>query len=138
MPWPRSFNDRPNLVSPEAGVTGRMPLDGVLVIDLPIDGATCVSEEVDLLKGFFKTGKGPWSIDGIGGTSLCLLLPLLKALRIEANEGFFENPVLVDCWEECENGVAVLLVYRVVAEPVESSEADESPRLCEKKLRSGP
>lgn len=58
---------------------------------------------------------------------------------MEASEGFLENAVLVvamESWAECENGVPGLLANRVVAEPAESTEVDESPRECEKKLLS--
>ena len=61
---------------------------------------------------------------------MSLLLPLLKALRMDANEGFFENVVLVDNCDECAKG---LLVYRIVAEVVESSEAPESTLECDGK-----
>jgi hypothetical protein len=60
---------------------------------------------------------------------------LLNALRIEAKEGFLlkaEPVVLTDCWGVCRLFVKPL----VVADVVESMEAEESPRVWKKKLRS--
>lgn len=67
-----------------------------------------------------------------------MFLPLLKAFLIDANEGFFENdelvfPVAMEDWDEWANGVLGLLVYRVVAEVAESSDATESSRVWELK-----
>ena len=52
---------------------------------------------------------------------------------MDANEGFFGNVAVVvamDDWDECAKG---LLVYRAVAEFVESSEATESTLECDGK-----
>lgn len=49
------------------------------------------NEDVDRLKGLFMT----LSSCGTGGGA-SLVFPLLKALRMDANEVFFEKPVLVD------------------------------------------
>lgn len=127
-PWPLSFMPRANLISVDPGVEGRIEVDGVLVTDRLMLGATCVSDEVERLNGFFKTGYGAWSSDGIGGASLLFL----KAFRIEAKDAFLGKPVLVvaakDGCAECEKGVPGLPAYRVVVEPAESTEAEESPR----------
>lgn len=69
----------------------------------------------------------------MGGGSLCF--PLLKALRIDAKDGFLEKAVLVVANEgcaECEKSVLGLLVKRVVVDTVESIEMAESPREWEK------
>lgn len=66
-----------------------------------------------------------------------LLFPLLKALRMDANDGFFVKPVLgaaIEDWEAWPNGALGFVVNRVVAECVESTEADESPLEWWKKL----
>lgn len=60
---------------------------------------------------------------------------LLNALRIEAKEGFLlkaELVVLTDCWGVCR----LLVKPLVVVELVESTEAEESPLVWKRKLRS--
>lgn len=69
----------------------------------------------------------------MGGGSLCF--PLLNALRMDAKDGFLEKAVLVVANEGCaewEKSALGLLVTRVVADPVESIEVEESPREWEK------
>jgi hypothetical protein len=99
-------------------------------------GKPWLSEEVERFpKGFFRIGYGELSSGGTGGVSE--VFALLKALRIDAKDGFFEKPVTLlakDGWAECEN--TGLLGGLIVAELVDSTEADESPRLWEKKLLS--
>ena len=51
---------------------------------------------------------------------------------MDAKEGFLEKEVLTvakEGWEECEKGMLGLLVWRVVAEPVESMDADDPLRV---------
>lgn len=91
-----------------------------------------VREDVDRLNGFLSTGYGEvGSSWGTGGASL--FFPLLKAFRIEAKEGFLlMKPVpgvAIDDWEEWPKGVPGLLGNLVVAEPAESADALESPRV---------
>lgn len=92
-----------------------------------------MSEEVERFpKGFFSIGL---SNDGKGGASEFFVL--LKALRIDANDGFFEKPIELlakDGWAECE--IAGLIANLAVTEPVDSTEADESPRVWEKNFFS--
>jgi len=52
---------------------------------------------------------------------------------MDANEGFFENVVLVVPMDDCAECTKVLVVYRVVTEFVESSEATESTLECDGK-----
>ena len=69
----------------------------------------------------------------MGGGSLCF--PLLKALRMDAKDGFLEKPVLLAAKEgcaECEKSVLGLLAKRVVPDTAESIEAAESSREWEK------
>lgn len=59
-------------------------------------GKLWLSEEVERLpkgfsKGFFRMGYGELSSGGTGGASECFTD--LKALRIDANDGFFEKPI---------------------------------------------
>lgn len=66
---------------------------------------------------------------------MLLFALLLNALRIEAKEGFLlkaEPVVLTDCWGVCR----LLVKPLVVVEVLESIEAEESPRVWKKKLRS--
>lgn len=54
---------------------------------------------------------------------------------MDAKEGFLEKAVLVvanEGWAECEKSVLGLLVKRVVVDPAESMEVDESPLVWEK------
>lgn len=62
------------------------------------------SEELERLKGFFRTGYALWSSGGSGGGSVevVLALPALNALRIEAKDGFFVKGDEPDAlMEEC-------------------------------------
>ena len=60
-----------------------------------------------------------------------MCFPLLKALRMDAKDGFLEKAVLVVANEGCaewEKSVLGLLVKRFVTEPAESIEVEESSR----------
>jgi hypothetical protein len=99
-------------MSVDPAVKGLIPVALVGVVARPraLFGAMWVKDDVDRLKGFFRTGFGGCSSDGIGGASI--FFPLLKALRMDAKEGFLEKAVLVvakEDWEECEKGVLGLL-----------------------------
>jgi len=83
---------------PGVGGRGYEVLTAEVGVDCPRPMVEVFSEEVERLNGFFNTG---YSRDGIGGGSL-LPLPTLKALRIDAKEGFLEKAVLVEGCAECE------------------------------------
>jgi len=84
----------PNLVSFDPGVGGRgydAPDAEVGVTEVPFPVPMSDSEEVEWFpKGFLRTGYGVWSSEGTGGASAFFL----KALRIDAKEGFLEKAVL--------------------------------------------
>jgi len=93
-PWLFPLAERPNFTSVDPGVEGLtlLALVGVVATPRALFGAIWVKDDVDRLKGFLRTGYGECSSDGIGGASL--FFPLLKALRMDAKEGFLEKAVL--------------------------------------------
>ncbi len=64
-----------------------------------------------------------------------MALPLLNAFRRDANEDFLGKlfDAAMDECEECANEVWDRFGYRAVAEPVDSMDVTESPRLCDVK-----
>lgn len=94
---------------------------------------TCARDELERLKGFLSTGYALWSRGGRGGGSTgAALAAVLKALRMDAKDGFFvkgeEVVVLMEEWVECAKGVDGLRGRWRLADVCESSDVSESVR----------